>query len=187
MVKKDIKNEEVVPDKAESLEDKKKKAPRRPKFKAEERAYLVKLVNEKKGILETKCTSRDIKDITKKALTWREVTAQFNSGCIVLMLVESIIKGAMNPVKCEFDSDSSLDLSEDGPECPSTPITSLTMSTPASSKRKLSLEVKTEVKRQKNSPASSSHLTLETLVFILFFTQHKYIINRKMSRDLNCK
>ena len=88
-------------------------------------------------------------------MTWRELTAQFNSGCIhapvqrncdelkkkwdnlkdeakkaaaarkkeltktgggtadiaeadeILMLVESIMKGAINPVKCEFDSDSS--------------------------------------------------------------------------------
>ena len=208
-----MKREEVA---AVEDTDKKKRASRRPKFRAEERAYLAKLVDEKKEILESKCTSRDIRDINRKAMTWRELTAQFNSGCIhapvqrncdelkkkwdnlkdeakkaaaarkkeltktgggtadiavadeVLMLVESIIKRAMNPVKCEFDSDSSafketgpspdvevINLCEEGQECPSTPATSSSVSTPASSKRKPSLEVKNETKRQRNSPASS--------------------------------
>ena len=74
-----MKREEVA---AVEDTDKKKRASRRPKFRAEERAYLAKLVDEKKEILESKCTSRDIRDINRKAMTWRELTAQFNSGCI---------------------------------------------------------------------------------------------------------
>ena len=71
-----MKREEVA---AVDDTDKRERASRRPKLRAEERA---KLVDEKKEILESKCTSRDIRDINRKAMTWRELTAQFNSGCI---------------------------------------------------------------------------------------------------------
>ena len=74
-----MKREEVA---AVEDTDKRERAYRRPKLRAAERA---KLVDEKKEILESKCTSRDIRDIrdiNRKAMTWRELNAQFNSGCI---------------------------------------------------------------------------------------------------------
>ena len=76
--KKSVKKEKTLTEKDAG----KKKNQRRPRFKPEERAYLVKLVAEYKDILESKVTSRDIKDITRKALAWTEVSAKFNAGCV---------------------------------------------------------------------------------------------------------
>jgi hypothetical protein len=50
-------------------------------FKKEEVKFLAKLVSENKTMLESKTTSRDVKDIAKKARAWTELTTAFNAGC----------------------------------------------------------------------------------------------------------
>ena len=61
----------------QQLAKRKRKAP----FKAEEKDYLVKLIKENHTILESKVTSRDIKDIKRKADSWIGLTNDFNRGC----------------------------------------------------------------------------------------------------------
>lgn len=66
-VKKDVQN------------DGKKK--RSAQFKKEEIKFLTKLVGDRKQILESKTTSRDVKDIAKKARSWEDLATAFNAGC----------------------------------------------------------------------------------------------------------
>lgn len=186
-----------------------KRGPRRPKFKHEEKLYLVKLVEGKKSILESKVTSRDLKDITRKAAAWKDLATQFNSGCIhaqiqrtpdelkrkwvnlkeeakkqaaarkremtktgggkakleptdeVLLVVEGVIKGAMTPLKSEYDSDSSdtpiIDLTEEQrygetesqEEAP--PSSAVSGPTPAPTSSSASVQLTPQIKRTSSS------------------------------------
>ena len=133
----------------------KERKPRRPTFKRDELKLLVRVVGTRRSILESKTTSRDIKDINRKAAAWKQVEIDYNSGTVhvqrsidelkkkwenlkseakseaakrkksltqtgggkaepdslltdeVLLAVEDIIKGAMEPVTSQFDSNVS--------------------------------------------------------------------------------
>ena len=149
---------------------KRAKVSHKPRFKVAESTFLVTLISEIYSIIDGKTTSRDIKDITRKAMAWQELTAKFNAASVhspvprtaedlkkkwsnlkdeakkqaaarkkhqiktgggndqfqddeLLLMVEDIIRGAMNPIKSEFDSDSFksrtgpvIEIIDDGPE-----------------------------------------------------------------------
>ena len=167
---------------------KRTKVSHKPRFKVAKSTFLVTLISEIYSIIDGKTTSRDIKDITRKAMAWQELTAKFNAASVhspvprtaedlkkkwsnlkdeakkqaaarkkhqiktgggneqfqeneLLVMVEDIIRGAMNPIKSEFDSDGIkprtgpvIEIIDDGPESgPAESVSTVAEDSPTSS------------------------------------------------------